>query len=64
MHTGCPGHLAEQMPQGVFTAQLVVAVGQDDQGGQAFHPPDQEAQGVQGGLVGPVDILDDEYRST
>lgn len=47
----------------MLTAQLVVAVGQDDQGGQAFHSADQEAQGVQGGLVGPVDVLDDEYRS-
>ncbi|MER6288710.1 hypothetical protein [Streptomyces sviceus] len=47
----------------MLTAQLVVAVGQDEEGGQAFRPPDQEAQGVQGGLVGPVDVLDDEYRS-
>ena len=39
---------------------LVLPVGQHQQDGQAVHPPGQERQGVQRGLVGPVDVLDDD----
>ena len=49
--------LAEQLLQRVLAGQLVVAVGQHQQGRQAGDPAGQVAQHVQGGLVGPVHVL-------
>ena len=40
---------------------LVVAVGQQQHRGQVGDPPDQVAQEVQGGLVGPVHVLHDQH---
>ena len=40
--------------------QLDVPIGQHQHGRQAGDPPHQEPQHVQGRLVGPVDVLDDE----
>jgi hypothetical protein len=49
--------LAEQRLEGMLAGQLVVAVGQHQDGRQLGDPPGQEAQHVQGGLVGPVHVL-------
>jgi hypothetical protein len=54
------GRLPEELLEGVLAGQLVVAVGQDQDGRQLGDPACQVAQHVQGGLVGPVDVLDDQ----
>ena len=55
------GELPEQGPQGVGRADLVVPGGGHDDGTGLGHPSRHEAQEVEGGLVGPVDVLDDEH---
>jgi hypothetical protein len=45
----------------VVGANLVVAVGDNQQRPGALHPPPQEHQQVQGGLVGPVGVLDHDH---
>jgi hypothetical protein len=50
-------HLAEQLLEGMLAGQLVVAVGQDQDGRQLGDPAGQVAQHVQGGLISPVDVL-------
>jgi hypothetical protein len=42
-------------------AELVVAVGDDQQGEAGTEAAGQEPQQVQGGLVGPVDVLDHQH---
>ena len=50
-------HLAEQLLEGMLAGQLVVAVGQHQDGRQFGDPAGQVPQHVQGGLVGPVHVL-------
>jgi len=52
--------LPEELLEGMLAGQLVVAVGQDQDSRQLGDPAGQVAQYVQGGLVGPVDVLDDQ----
>ena len=62
VHPGPAGHLPQEVTQGVAAAQLVVAVGENEECGQPVDAPDEKAQSVQGRLVRPVHVLDDEYR--
>jgi hypothetical protein len=62
-----PPHLlgperAQHPAQRMVVAQLVVAVGQQQHAGQGRDPPGQVADHVKGGVVGPVDVLDDHHR--
>ena len=50
--------VAEGHPDGIGHAEGVVAVGRDDQHGQAAQPPPQVAQHVERRLVGPVQVLE------
>jgi hypothetical protein len=64
---GQPPHLrggesAEDPAQRMVVAQLVVAVGEHQHAGQGRDSPGQVAEHVQGGVVGPVDVLDDHRR--
>ena len=58
-------HPLGQRPQDpaerVVGADLVVAVGDEQQRPGALHPPPQEHQQVEGGLVGPVGVLDHDH---
>ncbi len=56
------GGVAEQAPERVLPVQFVVAVGEDQDGGQVGDPPDEETQGVERRIVGPVNVFDDENR--
>ena len=56
------GQLPDGDPQRVVGGQALVAVGDQDQGARMPDPPAQEAQQVEGRLVGPVHVLDDEDR--
>jgi hypothetical protein len=62
-HAGRDGgrHRAEDTAKRVVRADLVVAVGHDEQRRQPLHPPGQEHQPVQGRLVGPVRVLDHHH---
>ena len=42
-------------------ADLVVPVGDDQQGGRGTEPAGQEPEQVQGGLIRPVDVLDHQH---
>jgi hypothetical protein len=44
----------------VVGADLVVAVGQGEHGGQVADAPADVADDVQGGVVGPVEVLDED----
>ena len=64
---GQPPHLlggerAQHPAQRVVVAQLVVAVGQQQHAGQRRDAPGEVAEHVQGGVVGPVHVLDDHHR--
>ena len=56
------GQRAEHLPQRVVVAHRVVAVGEQQHAGQLRHPPGEVADDVEGGVVGPVDVLDDQHR--
>jgi hypothetical protein len=56
------GQLAEHDPHRVGGVQLVVAVGGDNQRRQRVGAPGDELQDVERGLVGPVEVLEDEDR--
>jgi hypothetical protein len=60
-HRGRAGEVAGEQLHRVQGADLIVAVGDDQQGGSDPDPPGQEAEQVQGGLVGPVDVLDHQH---
>ena len=55
------GQLAEHDPQGVAKLELVVAIGGDDQRRRRVHLAREESQDVEGRLVGPVQVLEDEH---
>jgi hypothetical protein len=55
------GERAQHPAQGMVVAQLV-AVGQHQHARQPRDAPGEVAEHVQGGVVGPVDVLDDQYR--
>ena len=58
-------HLREHDPQPVVHAQLVVAVGRDDQRFRTLEPPAEVEEEVERRLVCPVDVLqNDEGRSS
>jgi hypothetical protein len=46
----------------MVVTQLVVAVGQHQHAGQVGDPPGEVADHVEGGVVGPVHVLDDHHR--
>jgi hypothetical protein len=56
------GERAEHPPQRMVVAQLVVAVGEHQHAGQLRDTPGEVADDVQGGVVGPVHVLDDHQR--
>ena len=53
--------LPESHPQRVAHRQLILPVRSHDQDRELADPPGQEPQQVQGRLVGPVDVLDDDH---
>jgi hypothetical protein len=53
--------VAGEQLHGVLGADLVVSVGDDQQGGRGTEAAGQEPEQVQGGLVGPVDVLDHQH---
>ena len=55
------GCLAQQAMKRVVAVQLVVAVGQDQDGRQVGDPPDEVAQRVERRVVSPVNILDHQH---
>ena len=64
---GKPSHLlvgegGQDPVQGVLAAQLVLPVGEHQHAGQVRDPPGQVAEHVKGGVVGPVDVLDQHHR--
>ena len=56
------GESGQDPVQGVLAAQLVLAVGEHQHAGQVRDPPGQVAEHVKGGVVGPVDVLDQHHR--
>src|SRR3954462_5665463 len=56
------GQLAEDDPQRVAEVELVVAVGAEHERRRRVGLPGQQPHDVQGGLVGPVQVLEDEDR--
>ncbi len=62
MHASPGGQLAEQDPERVRARQLVVAVRREHQRRHAAQPPGQHAQQVEGRLVGPVQVLEDQHH--
>ena len=56
------GEGGEDPAQGMLAAQLVLAVGEHQYARQLRDPPGQVAEHVQGGVVGPVDVLDQQHR--
>ena len=52
--------VTQQLGERVIAGQLVVAVGEQQDDWQLPDPAYQKAQRVDGGLVGPVDILNDQ----
>jgi hypothetical protein len=60
-HAPSGGELAEHDPQGMAQRELVVAIGRDDERRRRVHLARQEAQDVEGRLVGPVQVLEDEH---
>ena len=55
---GC--RVAEQDPQAAGRRRVLGPVGDEHECAAAVHPPGQVADQVEGGLVGPVGVLDDE----
>ena len=53
--------IAERHAEPVGGGQAVVPVGGDEQHRGVAQPPAQVAEQVEGGLVGPVDVLDDDH---
>ena len=54
--------LPERDPQRMRPVELVVTVGGDDEGREVVEPAGQEPEDVEGGGVGPVEVLEDEDR--
>ena len=54
------GQLAEDDPQRVARIELVVAIGDEHQRGEPLDAPGEQAQDVERGLVGPVEVLEDD----
>ena len=54
------GCLAQQAVKRVLAGQLVVAVGQDQDGRQVGDPPDEVTQRVECRVVGPVNVLNNQ----
>ena len=54
------GQLAEDDPQRVARIELVVAIGDEHQRGEPLDAPSEQAQDVERGLVGPVEVLEDD----
>ncbi len=59
---GQPGPLGDLAAQRVAAVQVVGAVGRDDGDRAREGAGEQEAEHVAGGLVGPVEVLDDEQH--
>ena len=56
------GDVAQERPQRVGDVELLVAEGADHQRPGGCDAAEQEAQEVDGALVGPVEVVDDEHR--
>lgn len=59
---GGGGEVAKEMADGVARANLVAAVGGDDEGGGRFDAATEEADKVERRFVGPVDVFDHEQN--
>ncbi len=59
---GLARQLAEHDPQRMRPVELVVAVGREHQHAGGLDAPGQQADGVEGGLVGPVQVLEHQRR--
>ena len=55
--------VGEQLGERVLAADLAVAVGADDQQRRLLRRPDDVAQQVQRGAVGPVQVVEDEHAA-
>ncbi len=55
------GQLAQDDPQRMVRGQRIVAVGDGEQGSRPGDAAAEEAEQVQGRLVGPVDVLHDDH---
>jgi hypothetical protein len=60
-HQGRAGQVAGEQLHRVQRADLVVPVGDHQQDGGRTEPAGKEPEQVQGGLVGPVDVLDHQH---
>ena len=58
--TVAAGRLAQQAMERVLAVQLVVAVGEDQDGRQVGDPPDEETQRVERRVVSPVNVLNNQ----
>ncbi len=61
-HAGCPREITHRHGQRVLPADLLGAEGGQDHQPGPGQPAAQEAQDVQGRLVGPVDVLEQEQH--
>jgi hypothetical protein len=59
---GRPGEVAEQRLQGMPRRDVVRTAGEHDERVHAVQPPRELAQRVEGGVVGPVHVLDQQER--
>ena len=59
---GRPGEVAEQRLQGMPRRHVVRTAGEHDERVHAVQPPGELAQRVEGGVVGPVHVLDQQER--
>jgi hypothetical protein len=57
-----PGQLSEDDPQRVAKVELVVAIGAEHERRRRVGLPGQQPHDVEGGLVGPLQVLEDEDR--
>src|SRR5215470_4105805 len=55
------GCLAQQAMQRMLAVQLVVAVGEDQDGRHVGDPPDEVTQRVKRRIVSPVNVLDNQH---
>ena len=56
------GEATEHDPQGMGRANLVVAIGREQEGARRGDAPPEEAEEIERRLVGPMDILEDDQR--
>ena len=60
--TALDGQIAESDAQRMSVGQLIVAVAHDQEHRDLADPSREKAQQIEGGLVGPMHVLDDDDR--